>query len=92
MRCEKNGRMIKASDRTFRVVYRNQGYIPARPPDAGGTEDEAVPGEKTGFGEKELNDMTIAELKETAKKKGLQGYSSLSRAELLELVGGEMHD
>lgn len=66
------------------------------------TEEQAAKLKKEGFkelpGKIEVNDeaepagprtletMTVPELKELAKEKGLEGYSSLTKAELLELL------
>ena len=35
-----------------------------------------------------LGDMTVEDLRKTAKEKGLEGYSSLSKKELLALLEG----
>ena len=35
---------------------------------------------------KDINDMTLAELKEMAKIKGIKGYSKLKKDELLEVL------
>lgn len=46
---------------------------------------EAVPSENK---EKDLEEMTAAELKALAKEKGLSGVSSLTKKELLEILKG----
>lgn len=37
----------------------------------------------------DLNSHTVPELKEMAKERGLEGYSDLKKAELVELLEGE---
>lgn len=39
--------------------------------------------------EKELNDLTVKELREMAKDRGLEGYSDLKKDTLIELLKGE---
>lgn len=39
--------------------------------------------------ETDLNSHTVPELKEMAKERGLEGYSDLKKAELVELLEGE---
>lgn len=37
----------------------------------------------------ELKELTVPELKEIAKEKGISGYSKMNREDLLEVLGGE---
>lgn len=36
-----------------------------------------------------LTDMTVGELRRLAKKKGLEGYSDMKKAELIDLLEGD---
>lgn len=84
MRCKKGDREIEVSGKAFRVIYKEQGYIPADAPLREPVKEEP---EGTEQGEpKHLEDMTLAELKALAKEKGLEGVSALSKAELLEVL------
>jgi hypothetical protein len=38
--------------------------------------------------EPDIGDLTVAELKDLAKKQGLEGYSTLNKADLIELLKG----
>jgi small subunit ribosomal protein S2 len=49
-------------------------------------EDEKEIEEEVPSIETDLDNMTVAELKELAKERGLSGYSSLRKAELIELI------
>lgn len=84
MRCKKGDREIEVSKKAFRVIYREQGYIPVeellQAPAKVGTEG-ADPNEP-----KSLDDMNLTELKALAKEKGLEGVSALNKAELLEVL------
>jgi len=49
--------------------------------------DQDMPGSKGDSSE--LDSMKVDELKDLAKERGLEGYSDLKKAELVELLKGE---
>lgn len=81
MRCRKGDKEIDVSEKAFRVVYSGQGYVKVNDVDEVPDEKKQVPEET-----KNLEDMTVAELKDFAKKKGVEGAASLTKADLLEVL------
>lgn len=82
MKCKKGDREIEVSKKAFRVIYKEQGYIPSALQEPVNEETE---GDEQGEA-KQMEDMTLTELKALAKEKGLEGVSALSKAELLEVL------
>lgn len=87
----KDGKVIEASDKAYRSIYKEQGFIPfvavtendqdtADAPDVKNDQEETLPEQKL------LQDMTVTELKAFAKEKGLGGVSALTKDELLEIL------
>lgn len=50
---------------------------------------QCVPLIKPVFEEKNYSDMKVSELKEVAKKQGVEGYSDMKKAELIEALKGD---
>lgn len=70
----------READGTTAEKLISDGFTPM-----GGTKPDTVPEEKAG---KNIEDMTVEELKALAKEKGLTGVSSLAKADLLAILKG----
>lgn len=75
-------RMIK---KNVERVVSNAGQA-ARLKKDGFKELMGVPDVQGNENEKKLEDMTASELKNLAKEKGIEGYNSLSKKELLSVL------
>lgn len=92
----KDGKVITATEKAFKVVYSEQGYEPyEEPKELEETPEETEENVETDEKIKEtidedieeaLNELTVSELQEMAKKEEIKGYSSMKKAELIEAL------
>ena len=80
MRLSKLGVIVETIRPTEILNYKRKGYVEVKNGDDAPDESKA------------LKDMTLAELKEEAKARGLSGYSALAKDELLDLLQGEQDE
>jgi hypothetical protein len=80
MRLIKKGVVVETIRPTEILNYKRKGYV------------EVKEGDKPPEESKALKDMTLVELKEEAKARGLSGYSTLAKDELLALLQGEQDE
>lgn len=91
MKCRKGERIIDVSPKAFRIIYAPQGYIPVTEKlDVDGINNEKNEGSapEAYRSEEALENMSAEELKAMAGEKGLKGYSSLNKSELIQLLKG----
>ena len=84
MKYIRDDKIIEASPKAYRTIYKEQGYIPYEVPEE--TEKEGQ--EEDNAEIPDLDDMKMDELKALAKEKGIKGFSSLTKDELLAVLKG----
>lgn len=70
-------REIMATERAFEVIYKGQGFEEFV---------EETNGEGSNQEDKQLEDMTVKELKEKCEELGLTDYKNLKKEELIKLI------
>ena len=76
--------------------WKNKGYaeleteeIPSDPTENISEEEEAASGEEITEPTQNLEELTVQELRELAKSKGLEGTSSLNKQQLIDILKEE---
>jgi len=99
----KEDKIILASEKAYKTIYKAQGYVPLEdadpdddhninPEGIGVSNDEAdtVPdSEETDTGEADLADLKVDDLKELAKERGITGYSGMKKDELVAALSAK---
>jgi hypothetical protein len=90
----KDGHKIKATEKAYEVIYRNQGYVELS--EELETENEFIQDieEAHELAIKEnnirsLEGLKVEELKEKAKEEDIEGYSKMKKEELIAALAGE---
>ena len=76
-------RTIHATEKAYEVIYKNQGLKKIE------VAEELQNNQETTGEETSLEGMKSEELKELAKKKGIDGYSKMKKEDLIEALRGE---
>jgi len=81
----KDGREVTVSEKAYKLLYKEQGYLPVG--DAGEGEEPQKEGAGTGEDNKpDIEKMSASDLKALAKKQGIEGAASLNKEELLAVL------
>ena len=81
----KDGREVMASEKAYKLLYKEQGYLPVSDAEEG----EEPQKEEAGTGEDnkpDIEKMSVSDLKALAKKQGIEGAASLNKEELLAVL------
>ena len=89
---KKGDKEIVVTERIYNMVYKSIGYKIVQPEEDLDTEEEIETEEEVEIEEEvveeDLEALTVKKLKDLAKEKGLEGYSDLNKAELIEEIKG----
>jgi len=72
----KDGDIISATEKAYKVVYKQLGYKPYK-------EENEVEADI------DLNSLKADELRQIAKEKGIEGYDKMKKDELIAALAGE---
>lgn len=76
-------RIIYATEKAYEAIYKNQGFKEVEK--LGGSQMN----QETTSEEIDLENLKVEELKAIAKAKGIEGYSKVTKGDLIEVLRGE---
>lgn len=85
----KDGHIIKATERAYEVIYKNQGYVELK--EELTVEEELIEDieEAKEDNIKSLEGLKVEELKELAKERNIESYSKMKKEDLISALAGE---
>ena len=80
---------IKATERAYEVIYKNQGYVELK--EELTVEEELIEDieEAKKDNIKSLEGLKVEELKELAKERNIESYSKMKKEDLISALAGE---